>query len=103
MTIETLRVVPSAAVVVFVLVVLHRGRFARGADAAESGRRDPFEDAPAPPPDGGEEDAPAHPPDGWNDTPAAPAGDGDTPAAPPAAAAAAELPPVCLFWRANQK
>ena len=73
MTIETVRVVPSAAVVVFVLVLV-RARFARGADPAESGPREPFDDAPAAPPDGGEEDTPAA----------------------PAAATAAELPaPVC--------
>ena len=92
---------PSAGVVVFVLVLV-RARFAHGADAAESGRREPFDDTPAAPPDGGEEDTPA-PPAGWSDTPAAPAGDEDTPAAP-AAATAAELPaPVCWLFCANQK
>jgi len=97
MTIETVRVV----VVVFVLVLV-RARFVRGA-AAESGRREPHDDAPAAPPDGGEEDTPAAPLDGWNDTPAAPAGDGDTPAAPPFVAAA-ELPAsVCSLFCANQK
>ena len=78
---------------------------ARGADTASSGRRGPFDDTPAAPPDGGEEDTPAAPPDGWNDTPAAPAGEVDAPAAPAAAAAAAaELPaPVCWLFCANQK
>ena len=76
MTIETVRVV----VVVFVLVLV-RARFVRGA-AAESGRREPHDDAPAAPPDGGEE---------------------DTPAAPPFVAAA-ELPAsVCSLFCANQK
>ena len=77
MAIETVRVVPPAAVVVFVLVLV-RARFARVGDAAESGRRAPLLV--------------------FDDTPAAPAGDEDTPAAP-AAATAAELPaPVCWLF-----
>ena len=100
MTNDAVRMAPSAVVVVFVLVLV-RARFAHGADAAESGRREPFDDTPAAPPDGGEEDTPA-PPAGWSNTPAAPAGDEDTPAAP-AAATAAELPaPVCWLFCANQ-
>ena len=103
MTIETVRVVPFTAIVVSVLVLV-RTRFARGADIAESGRREPLDDAPAAPPDGGEEDTPASPTDGWNNTPAAPAGEVDTPAAPAAAAAAAELPAsVCSLFCANQR